>query len=103
MVRLPYPSANTDRVEPKVLSLTDGERKAVALAPSKFANDAEFVSAFIAEVGRNAETGVAVKTGGPKPRGHFREHAKGAWSLDGFDRHSHGEGCDAVRPSAPLD
>ncbi len=53
------------------LSLTDGERKAVASAPSKFANDAEFVSAFIAEVGRNAETGLAVKTGGPKPTGNW--------------------------------
>jgi hypothetical protein len=44
--------------------LTEGERKAVASAPSKFANDAEFVSAFIAQVVRNAETGKAVKTGG---------------------------------------
>jgi hypothetical protein len=53
------------------LSLTDSEKTAVATAPSKFANDADFVAAFITEVGRNVETGQAVKTGSAKPTGNW--------------------------------
>ncbi len=53
------------------LSLTDSERKAIVGAPSKFASDADFVSAFISEVGRNVETGRAVTTGGIKPTGNW--------------------------------
>jgi hypothetical protein len=53
------------------LALTDSERKKIAGSPSKFANDADFVSAFIAEVGRNLETGRAVTTGGAKPSGNW--------------------------------
>ncbi|WP_326914982.1 DUF4062 domain-containing protein [Sphingopyxis chilensis] len=53
------------------LELTDSERKAVVRAPSKFANDAEFISAFIAEAGRNTETSRAVASGGPKPTGNW--------------------------------
>jgi len=53
------------------LSLTDKERDSIVGSPSKFANDAEFVSAFIAEVGRNSETSQAVKTGKAKPTGNW--------------------------------
>ena len=35
----------------------------MAQVPSKFANDATFVSRFIGEVGRNLETGLAVSKG----------------------------------------
>ncbi len=47
------------------------ERKTIASAPSKFANDPDFVSGFIAEVGRNLETGRAVATGATKPTGNW--------------------------------
>jgi hypothetical protein len=53
------------------MALTDSERQAVALAPSKFANDAAFVSEFIAEVGRNLETATAVIEGTTKPTGNW--------------------------------
>lgn len=52
-------------------SLEEHERKAIVNAPSKFAADAAFVTDFITEVGRNVETGNAVKTGGPKPTGNW--------------------------------
>lgn len=51
--------------------MTDRERKIAAAAPSKFANDAEFVAAFLNEVGRNLETGQAVKLGSVKPTGNW--------------------------------
>lgn len=51
--------------------IIESERKAITGAPSKFANDAEFVSGFIAEVGRNLETGRAVSTGSVKPTGNW--------------------------------
>ena len=53
------------------LELADRERKAIIGAPSKFANDAEFIAGFIAEAGRNLETSRAVKSGGPKPTGNW--------------------------------
>jgi len=53
------------------MALTDSERQAVTQAPSKFANDAVFVSGFIAEVGRNLETGLAVSKGTIKPTGNW--------------------------------
>lgn len=53
------------------VDVLDRERQAIANAPSKFANDAAFVSSFIAEVGRNVETGRAVTTGAPKPTGNW--------------------------------
>jgi hypothetical protein len=53
------------------MKICEEERGAVAGAPSKFASDAQFVSAFITEVGRNRETARAVTTGGPKPGGNW--------------------------------
>jgi hypothetical protein len=53
------------------ISLSDQERDAIIGSPSKFANDAEFVSGFIAEVGRNAETSRAIKKGEAKPTGNW--------------------------------
>lgn len=57
-------------------NLADRERKTVAAAPSKFANDAEFISGFIAEAGRNLETSRAVTSGGPKPSGNWLHRFK---------------------------
>jgi len=55
-------------------------RKAIAGHPSKFADDAEFLSAFINEVARNKETKLAVQGKGKAPSGnwihifsHFRD------------------------------
>lgn len=53
------------------MSLTDSERKVIVGSPSKFANDANFISAFITEVGRNLETSRAVMTGRAKPTGNW--------------------------------
>lgn len=53
------------------LNLADREREAIVGAPSKFANDAEFIASFIAEAGRNLETSRAVKLGGAKPTGNW--------------------------------
>lgn len=53
------------------LDLSDRERKAIEGAPSKFANDAGFIVAFIAETGRNLETSRAIRSGGPKPTGNW--------------------------------
>ncbi|NML06797.1 DUF4062 domain-containing protein [Sphingomonas sp. G-3-2-10] len=52
-------------------AIAEQERQAIASAPSKFANDAEFLGGFIAEVGRNLETGRAVSTGSAKPTGNW--------------------------------
>jgi len=38
---------------------------------SKSMNDADFIRSFIAEVGKNAETKAALKSGGPKPTGNW--------------------------------
>lgn len=55
----------------ETLSLTDSEKQAVMTSPSKFANDAEFISAFIDEVGKNKETKKAIETGDAKPTGNW--------------------------------
>lgn len=55
----------------KTLELTDREQEAIVRAPSKFANDAEFIASFIIEAGRNLETSRAVKLGGVKPTGNW--------------------------------
>ncbi|MDP2781131.1 DUF4062 domain-containing protein [Devosia sp.] len=52
-------------------AMEESERDIVARAPSRFASNAEFVSQFIAEVGRNVETGKAVKIGTAKPTGNW--------------------------------
>ena len=46
-------------------------RKSITNFPSKFASDAEFLSEFIAEVGRNRETKSAVKGRGTPPKGNW--------------------------------
>ncbi len=51
--------------------LPDEQRKAIVDYPSKFAEDADFVSKFLTEVGRNYETASAVSRGTPKPTGNW--------------------------------
>lgn len=53
------------------LHITDIEKQEIASAPSKFATDAEFISSFISEVGRNTETLDSVKSGKAKPTGNW--------------------------------
>ncbi|MEH6678738.1 DUF4062 domain-containing protein [Phenylobacterium sp.] len=53
------------------LDMSETERKMAQDYPSKFATDATFISEFLAEIGRNLETGQAVKTGGVKPTGNW--------------------------------
>ena len=53
------------------LEINQSERKSIRNFPSKFANDADFISDFLKEIGRNAETGRAVQTGGTKPTGNW--------------------------------
>lgn len=53
------------------MSLEDSERAAISGYPSKFANDAAFVSAFLSEVGRNSETAIAIQQGTAKPTGNW--------------------------------
>lgn len=55
----------------ETLELADAERTAIHNYPSKSANDAIFISDFLTEVGRNAETGLAVKNGDAKPTGNW--------------------------------
>ena len=45
------------------LPCSDAEKKKIEAYPSKFADDAEFISAFINEVGRNRETSDALESG----------------------------------------
>lgn len=52
-------------------TLTESDRAIVRAAPSRHADDAEFVSGFIREVGRNVETGRAVGSGKTKPTGNW--------------------------------
>ncbi len=49
----------------------DSERAKIKAYPSKFADDAEFISTFIEEVGRNRDTAKALKTGGVLPSGNW--------------------------------
>jgi len=53
------------------LDMTDKERKQVASFQSRFATDAEFVGAFLTEIGRNRETAAAVREGTDKPTGNW--------------------------------
>lgn len=53
------------------ISLDEASKKSIANFPSKSAEDAEFLSAFITEVGRNQETKLAVKDQSPAPTGNW--------------------------------
>jgi uncharacterized protein (DUF302 family) len=53
------------------LPYSDAEKKRFEAYPSKFADDAEFIDAFINEVGRNRETATALKAGTPLPSGNW--------------------------------
>lgn len=53
------------------MPVDDGTRKAIASHPSKFADDAVFLSAFINEVARNKETKLAVQGKGKAPSGNW--------------------------------
>jgi len=55
----------------KEQELPDDLKKLIAKYPSKFAEDAEFVSKFLTEVGRNTETASAIVSGTPKPTGNW--------------------------------
>jgi hypothetical protein len=47
------------------LPYSDAEKKKIEAYRSKFAEDAEFINAFINEVGRNQDTAAALKAGTP--------------------------------------
>ncbi len=51
--------------------MTEAERKSIKNFPSKFAEDAEFIARFLSEVGKNRETGIAVRDGTDKPTGNW--------------------------------
>lgn len=53
------------------LDLTEDQRKEISDFPSKFMDDADFIMAFLTEVGRNLETTQAVEKGGEKPSGNW--------------------------------
>jgi len=53
------------------LPYTDAEKKKIETYPSKFADDAEVINAFINEVGRNQDTAAALKEGTPLPSGNW--------------------------------
>jgi hypothetical protein len=53
------------------LPCSDSEKRRIEAYPSKFADDAEFITAFINEVGRNRDTARALKAGGPLPSGNW--------------------------------
>ena len=53
------------------LHMKESEVSKVLSYPSKFANDAEFISSFIEEVGRNIETKSAIAKGLPRPTGNW--------------------------------
>ncbi|MBO6946334.1 MAG: DUF4062 domain-containing protein [Rhodospirillales bacterium] len=53
------------------LKVDESERREILDYPSKFTTDAEFISKFLAEVGRNAETKQAVQNGTPMPTGNW--------------------------------
>lgn len=55
----------------ETMNFDETERKAVISYPNKFATDSEFISEFISEVGRNIETGTAVREGTVKPTGNW--------------------------------
>lgn len=53
------------------ISIDESSRRVIVNYPSKSAEDAEFLSAFITEVGRNQETRLAVKDQAPAPTGNW--------------------------------
>jgi hypothetical protein len=53
------------------LPYSDAEKKRIEAYPSKFSEDAEFINAFINEVGRNRETAAALESGGKLPTGNW--------------------------------
>jgi Domain of unknown function (DUF4062) len=53
------------------LALAEEIKKDVANFPSKSATDADFISSFLNEVGRNKETAAAVKSGSAAPTGNW--------------------------------
>lgn len=53
------------------ISIDEASKKSIANFPSKSAENAEFLSAFITEVGRNQETKLAVKDQSPAPTGNW--------------------------------
>jgi hypothetical protein len=53
------------------LPCSDSEKRRIEAYPSKFADDAEFITGFINEVGRNRDTARALKAGGPLPTGNW--------------------------------
>ena len=53
------------------LGYNDSERMKIKDYPSKFADDAEFISTFINEAGRNRETASALKSAGALPPGNW--------------------------------
>ena len=55
----------------KEQELPDDLRRTIAKYPGKFADDAEFVTNFLAEVGRNSDTIKALSSGTPMPSGNW--------------------------------
>lgn len=53
------------------VAIDEGLKKNVANFPSKSAADADFISSFLSEVGRNKETAAAVKSGSVAPSGNW--------------------------------
>lgn len=53
------------------VAIEEGIKKGITNYPSKSAFDAEFISSFLTEVGRNGETAAAVKSGATAPTGNW--------------------------------
>ncbi|MBQ0945536.1 DUF4062 domain-containing protein [Ideonella sp. 4Y16] len=53
------------------VAIEDGLKRDISNFPSKSAADADFISSFLSEVGRNKETAAAVKTGSEAPTGNW--------------------------------
>jgi hypothetical protein len=53
------------------LPFSDAEKRRIEAYPSKFADDASFINAFVNEVGRNRDTVAALKAGTPLPPGNW--------------------------------
>ncbi len=68
------------------LKMKESEVTRVLAYPNKFASDAEFISSFIEEVGRNIETKSAIAEGLPRPTGNwihvFKDYAEIVAAVD---------------------
>ena len=53
------------------VAIEEGVKRSVSNFPSKSAADADFISSFLNEVGRNKETAAAVKSGSSAPTGNW--------------------------------